>query len=250
MPPPVRIGDLTLPARARPVPFWRIQLGGGAGDLAARLRRGRAAAPGGLLGAHHEVQRVDVGGHGEDGSGSSSRVSTSLPSGVDHGRDAGLAVPRLGGRLWRAAFRRPSGRPAWRRGLRAGFLAAGSAASAAVSAAACGRLGRACLGGRLGLGGAGFVAAGLLRGRRSGRPASSAGASPRLRGLGGLLGLRRPSRPWPPALAAGFLGGRLRAAAGFFGGGRCGLGGLVLRGSAASTSGVFLVSSALTVTYP
>ena len=166
-PPPVRIGDLTLPARARPVPFWRYSLAVEPLTCPRLGRRGAGAARG-LLGAHDQVQRVDVGGHGEAGVGQLARLDF-------------LARRR---------------RPRWPRRRRP---CAPLSATLAAVAGFGGRsaLGRSLglLGGRLGglLGAAGLRLGLVGLGRRG--------------LLGGrLLGgrLRRPSRR-PSALAAGFL---------------------------------------------
>ena len=65
VPPPERVGDLTEPARARPVPFWRYSLAVEPETSPRVLVDARAAATRGLLGAHRKMQEVDVGGDAE-----------------------------------------------------------------------------------------------------------------------------------------------------------------------------------------
>ena len=224
-PPPVRIGDLTLPARARPVPFWRYSLAVEPLTSPRVLVDAVPRAARGLLGAHDQVQRVDVGGHAEAAVGQLARLDF-LAGGVDEGRHAGGALARLG--LGLGGVRR------LRRTLGLGLGAA--AFSAAGLAAFLG----AAFSALRGLGGLGR--------RPSWRPASW---------RPWLGGLRRPAlasalaRPWRPAswrpasaafssaaLAAGFLAAGFLAAgflaAGFFGGsvfvGRLSLGLLGLGG--------------------
>ena len=207
MPPPVRIGDLTLPARARPVPFWRYSLAVEPLTSPRVLVDAEPRAARGLLGAHDQVQRVDVGGHGEAGLGQLARLDF-LAGGVDHGGHAGGALARPRPSALAAAPASADARP-WARRLAAALRPAW----------------RRLLGGLLGFGAAFSALAGAAFLRpASWRPALAALSAV---GLGGrLLGGRRLAafafRPWL-GLGGRLLGGRL-------------LGGRLLLGGAASSS--------------
>ena len=222
-PPPVRIGDLTLPARARPVPFWRYSL---AVEPETSPRVLDDAVPRRRAACSARTTRCSVLTSAGTANRSllRSRVSISLPA-----ASTTVATPSL---PWRGSAR----------GLLLGLDLGEDARRGAASATGFGCGGR-LLGGRLG-GGLGLRRARLLGGRLGG------GLLGGRLGGGGFFGgrLRRPA-----FLAAGFLAAGLAAAflaAGFLASPRRPWPAACSGAAAASTSGVFLISSALTATYP
>ncbi len=121
MPPPVRTGDLTLPARARPVPFWRYIFAvvpeTSPRVLVEAVPRRRAACS-----ARTTRCSVPTSAGTAKSAALRSRCSSSLPS-----ASTTVATPAM---PWRASCTsRLSARP---RGARSGFAAGSTAGAAAL----------------------------------------------------------------------------------------------------------------------